>query len=66
MKCVECGNPLVVSRENRRYEAGGLATSVPVKDYTPEDLTHIKERRTTTPARLNLTADRESWHVKAA
>lgn len=162
MKCVECGNPLVVSRENRRYEAGGLpqvvlmgvevrrcpecgaeemaiprieelhrvitqafirkptrlagseirflrkylgwsgtdfasrmgtaretvsrwergalpigtqadrllrllvATSVPVKDYSAEDLTHIKERRTPTPARLSLTADREGWHVKAA
>lgn len=162
MKCVECGSALVMSRENRRYAAGGLpqvvlvgvevrrcpecgaeeiaiprieelhrviaqafirkptrlagseirflrkylgwsgtdfasrmgtaretvsrwergalpigtqadrllrllvATSVPVKDYSPEDLTHIKEQRTPTPARLSLTADREGWHVKAA
>lgn len=162
MKCVECGNPLVMSRENRRYAAGGLpqvvlvgvevrrcpecgaeemaiprieelhrviaqaflrkptrlagseirflrkylgwsgtdfasrmgtaretvsrwergalpigtqadrllrllvATSVPVKDYSPDELTHIKERRTPTPARLSLTADREGWHIKAA
>jgi hypothetical protein len=39
---------------------------VPVKDYSPEDLMHIKQQRTPTPVRLSLTADREGWHVKAA
>lgn len=43
-----------------------VATTAPVKDYSAENLTHIKERRKPTPARLRLTPWREGWRVKAA
>jgi putative zinc finger/helix-turn-helix YgiT family protein len=44
-----------------------VASTAPVKDYSSEDLLQIKEKPTTpTPVRLNLTADRQGWHPKAA
>lgn len=44
-----------------------VASTAPVKDYSSEDLLQIKETQATpTPARLNLTADKQGWHPKAA
>jgi putative zinc finger/helix-turn-helix YgiT family protein len=43
-----------------------VATTAPVRDYSPEELTHIKEQRKPVPAGLRLTPLRAGWRVKAA